>query len=139
MKAKKVLAIMGICIAMTTTSVTAFAASIPNSTEINKEENNVIQPRVDWTGRARLNTDVFYNVTSSNNIFRDSPKVTNHSGNPGRIKVRIINSSGKQVGKAKEIKAGSSVKMDRIPALSGTYTLQAKALDKAGSYTITID
>ena len=29
--------------------------------------------------------------------------------------------------------------MDKIPALSGTYTLQAMAVDKAGSYTITID
>lgn len=29
--------------------------------------------------------------------------------------------------------------MDKIPVLSGTYTLQAKALDESGSYTITID
>lgn len=135
MKTKKILATMGICVAMATTSVTAFAAPAPNYTEMSME-NTDIQPRVNWTGKARLGTSVYYNVTSSNNIFRDSPKVTNHSGNPGRIKVRIINSKGEQVGKAKEIKAGSSVRMDRIPALSGTYTLQAKALDKEGSYTI---
>lgn len=53
--------------------------------------------------------------------------------------MRIINSKGKKVGRTKTIKAGKTVKMDKIPALSGTYTLQAMAVDKAGSYTITID
>lgn len=32
------------------------------------DEENVIQPRVKWTGKARLGTNVYYNVTSSNNI-----------------------------------------------------------------------
>lgn len=91
MKTKKILATMGICVAMATTSVTAFAAPAPNYTEMSME-NTDIQPRVNWTGKARLGTSVYYNVTSSNNIFRDSPKVTNHSGNPGRIRcdLRLI-------------------------------------------------
>lgn len=139
MKSKKLLAILGICVVMSATSVTAFAATIPSQTETNVDTNKDVQPRVKWTGKARLGTGVYYNVTSSNNIFADSPKVTNHAGNPGKIRVRVINSKGEQVGSTKDIKAGSSVRLDKIPAFSGTYTLQAKALDKSGSYTITID
>lgn len=58
MKTKKILATMGICVAMATTSVTAFAATNQNHTEMKIEENNDIQPRVNWTGKARLGTSV---------------------------------------------------------------------------------
>ena len=139
MKLKRMLSIMGMCAVLSATSVTAFAAEMPHQLVKSVDEENVIQPRVKWTGKARLGTKVYYNVTSSNNIFKDSPKVTNHAGNPGAIKVRIVNSDGKQVGATKEIAAGKTVTMDSIPAFSGTYTLQAMALDKEGSYTITID
>lgn len=139
MKLKKLIAVMGMCVVMVSASTSALAAEIPDQKELSINEENIIQPRVNWTGNARLSTDGYYNVTSSNNIFRDSPKVTNHAGNPGTIKVRIINGNGKQVGNTKEIKAGKTVTMDQIPAFSGTYTLQAKAISKAGSYTITID
>lgn len=133
------LSIMGMCVVLSSVSVTVFPAEMPCQEENIGEKENIVQPRVNWTGKARLSTNAYYNVTSSNNIFRDEPKVTNHAGNPGKIKVRIINSKGEQVGKAKEIDTGKSVKMDKIPALSGTYTLQAKTLDESGSYTITID
>lgn len=138
MKLKKLIAVMGMCVVMVSASTSALAAEIPDQKELSINEENIIQPRVNWTGNARLSTDGYYNVTSSNNIFRDSPKVTNHAGNPGTIKVRIINGNGKQVGNTKGIKAGKTVTMDQIPAFSGTYTLQAKAISKAGSYTITI-
>ena len=139
MKLKKMATVLGMCVVMASTSTSTLAAETPYQKEANIDEGNMIQPRVNWTGKARLGTGNYYNVTSSNNIFRDSPKVTNHAGNPGTIKVRIINSKGKKVGRTKTIKAGKTVKMDKIPALSGTYTLQAMAVDKAGSYTITID
>lgn len=140
MKLKTMLSIMGLCVAMSATPVTTFAAEMPyQNIEANETIEKAAQPRVNWTGKARLGMVVYYNVTSSNNIFRDSPKVTNHAGNPGKIRVRIINSKGEQVGAVKDIAAGKSVTMDKIPALSGTYTLQAKALEKEGSYTITID
>lgn len=139
MKLKKLIAVLGMCVVVVSASTSALAAENSNQTETNINEENVVQPRVNWTGNARLSTDGYYNVTSSNNIFKDSPKVTNHAGNPGTIKVRIINGNGKQVGSTKEIKVGKTVTMDQIPAFSGTYTLQAKAVSEAGSYTITID
>ncbi len=92
-----------------------------------------------WSGSAYVSTSYYCNVTSSNNIFPDSPKVTNNANNPGTIKVRIINSSGQQVGEVKTIAVGESVTMDQIPAFSGTYTLQAKATATSGYYTISID
>lgn len=139
MKLKKVICLMGICVAMSTTAVTAFAADEPHQKEMSVGDENVKQPRVYWKGNARLSTDGYYNVTSSNNIFNDSPKVTNHAGNPGTIRVRIINEAGEKVGRTKDIEAGKTIQMDQIPAFSGRYTLQAKALDSAGTYTITID
>ena len=78
------------------------------------------------------------NVTSSNNLFPDSPKVTNDASNPCSIKVRIVNEAGAVVGKEKEVEVGKSVTMDKIPALSGTYTLQAYS-ETAGNFTISID
>lgn len=140
MKTKKIFAIMGICAALTATTIPTFAASeISNEQTISTDQTYTVQPRVKWTGDARLGTNYYYNVTSSNNIFSDSPTVTNYAGNPGSIRVRIIGGNGKQIGKTKDIKAGKSVIMDKIPANSGTYTLQAKALDKEGKYTISID
>lgn len=102
-------------------------------------QSSTVQPRVNWTGVAYVSKAYWCNITSSNNLFPDSPLVTNHAGNPGEIKVRIINEDGKQVGETKTVKAGKSVRMDQIPAASGTYTLQAKATKTNGNYTITID
>ena len=82
---------------------------------------------------------VKWKVTSSNNIFPDSPKVTNYDSNPSTIKVRILNSNGAQVGETKSIAPGQTVRLDRIPAFSGTYTLQACPDGDSGYYTISID
>lgn len=92
-----------------------------------------------WSGSAYVSTKHYCNVTSSNNFFPDSPKVTNSANNPGKIYVRILNSSGQQVGRTKTIAVGKSVTMDQIPAFSGTYTLQAKAVTSSGYYSISID
>lgn len=78
-------------------------------------------------------------MTSSNNIFNDSPKVTRDANNAGKIRVMIVNSKGAQVGKTKDVSPGKSVRMDQIPWNSGTYTLKAKALSKSGTYRIGID
>lgn len=139
MKLKKALSAMGICVMLAATSVTAYAAEPMQASTAVTENDTRIQPRVNWTGKARLGLNVYYNVTSSNNIFPDTPTITNHAGNPGKIKVRIVNSKGKIVAGPKEVAAGKSVKLGQIPAFSGTYTLQAMALSKAGSYTISID
>ena len=89
MKTKKIFAIMGICAALTATTIPTFAASeISNEQTISTDQTYTVQPRVKWTGDARLGTSYYYNVTSSNNIFSDSPTVTNYAGNPGSIRVR---------------------------------------------------
>lgn len=113
-----------------------FAAS--ESTTSN-ESDPPMHIMVNWTGTTYVSQSSWVNITSSNNLFPDSPLVTNHISNPGRLKVRIINSNGAQVGQVKYVSVGQSVRMDQIPAFSGTYTLQAIAEYTAGSYTISID
>ncbi len=101
-------------------------------------EEHTIMPYINWNGATYLTTGNYSNVATSNNLFPDSPTVTNGTGNPGTITVRVVGSNGAQIGKTKTIKAGKSVQLDRIPALSGTYTIQAKA-SKAGTYNISVD
>lgn len=96
-------------------------------------------PKVNWIGTVYLEKGQWINVTGSNNIFRDRPTVTSNTLNAGTIDVRIINGSGEQVGYLKRLKPGNSVKLDTIPAFSGDYILQARALEESGIYTISID
>ncbi|TSB47837.1 hypothetical protein [Alkalicoccobacillus porphyridii] len=94
---------------------------------------------VNWNGTVYLTTSAYSNVTSSNNIFNDRPAVTSDASNGGKIRVMIVNSKGAQVGGTKDISPGKSVKLEKIPWNSGTYTLKAKALNKSGTYRIGID
>ena len=89
-------------------------------------------------GNAALTAGKWVNIMSSNNVFPDSPLVTNHSGNKGVIEVRILNQHWQQVGSIKSVGTGESVRMDQIPALSGNYTLQGRPV-LSGTYTISID
>lgn len=136
----KTLVITGLCASLAATPLIAFASENgENTLSVVSQQENEIQPRVNWTGTAYLSKGKWCNVTSSNNIFPDKPQVTNASGNKGTIEVRIINEKGEIVGSKKTIKVGKTVTLDNIPAFSGTYTLQAKAIDKSGTYTISID
>lgn len=119
-------------------SVTTFASNSNDSLN-NSVESIEKGAKVKWKGAAYLSKGNWCNVTSSNNIFPDSPKVTNYDSNPSTIKVRIINSNGAQVGETKSIAPGQTVRLDRIPAFSGTYTLQACPDGDSGYYTISID
>lgn len=119
----------------------AFASTSLLNDELDENYSDEIEvtPYVNWTGSAYLTTSAYSNVTSSNNIFNDSPKVTSDANNAGKIRVMIVNSKGAQVGKTKDVSPGKSVRMDQIPWNSGTYTLKAKALSKSGTYRIGID
>jgi hypothetical protein len=97
-----------------------------------------VQPRINWTGTAKLNTTSYQNITSSNNVFPDSPTVTSDANNPGTVTLRVIDDKGKQVGSTKTVSPGKDVVLDQIPALSGTYTIQGKA-SVAGTYTFNVD
>lgn len=134
---KRIISILAATIILGNSSLT-FANSINQN--INKEiKTSEKQTKVKWTGSTYLTSGQWGNVTSSNNIFPDKPLVTNHANNPGELQVRILNSSGKQVGTTKNVKPGKSVRMDSIPAFSGTYTLQANPVENSGTYTVSID
>ena len=118
-------------------STGAFAASEQNPAI---ESDPPMTIMVNWTGTAYLQSyGLWSNVTSSNNIFPDRPQVTNHTGNKGAIKVRIVDENMIQIGNAYTVSVGATVTMDRIPAFSGVYTLQATPYYDAGYYTISID
>lgn len=119
-------------------SVTTFASNSNDSLN-NSVESIEKGAKVKWKGTAYLSKGNWCNVTSSNNIFPDSPKVTNYDSNTSTIKVRIINSNGAQVGETKSIAPGQTVRLDRIPAFSGTYTLQACPDGDSGYYTVSLD
>lgn len=119
----------------------AVEAADTNVVAVNDESESgtAIIPKVNWIGTVYLEKGQWINVTGSNNIFRDRPTVTSNALNAGTIDVRIINGSGEQVGYLKRLKPGNSVKLDTIPAFSGDYILQARALEESGIYTISID
>ena len=116
-----------------------FPAISANAADLDTPYTEEEIEEVCWSGSAYVSTSYWCNVTSSNNIFPDSPTVTNNANNPGNIIVRIVNQHGQQVGEIKNVAAGYSVTMDQIPAFSGTYTLQAMAVTTSGYYTISID
>lgn len=111
-----------------------FAAESSTTPEVGE-----IRPLVNWSSTAYLTLNAYSNVTSSNNLFADRPLVTNSASNPGPIMVRVVNSNGQVIGSPKTILTGQSVRLDQIPAFSGTYTLQAQAYRSAGYYFISID
>ena len=102
-------------------AVPAFAASEPVAPQNEPTAaTESVSPCIYWTGTAKLNTTDYVNITSSNNIFPDSPLVTSDANNPGNVTIRVINEKGAQVGETKTIAPGSSVRLDQIPAFSGT-------------------
>ena len=131
--------IIASCLSLSILGVST-APSIANAEKLTGESESVeITPIVNWSGQAYLTTSAYSSVTSSNNVFNDRPTVTNGTGSPGPIKVKIVNADGKQVGTVKEVGKGKSVKLDTIPWNSGTYTLRAMAVNKDGQYTISIN
>lgn len=114
---------------------TTSATNVSDGTAIASKE---ISPRIYWHGTAKLYTGSWANITSSNNIFPDSPTVTSDVNNAGYVNLRVMSSDGSQIGSMKTVYPGESVVLDRIPALSGTYTIQGSA-DPAGTYSFTID
>lgn len=134
----RLLMVTGVCASLAVSPIVAFVSESESEVVVADSVQEQIQPRVNWSGTAYLAAKQWCNVTSSNNLFPDSPKVTNDASNPCSIKVRIVNEAGAVVGKEKEVEVGKSVTMDQIPALSGTYTLQAYS-EKAGNFTISID
>lgn len=127
------------CSLLLGTVATTFASSKSGQSLNQSIESSKKETRVKWKGKAYLATGYWCNVTSSNNVFKESPKVTNHTSNPSEIKVRILNGRGALVGETKTIGVGETVQLDQIPAFSGTYTLQAYTEGMSDDYLISID
>jgi len=114
------------------------ATEITDVIESPINDNIAITPRINWTDSAALTKNVWGNVIGSNNIFRDTPTITNWAGNPGEAVFRIVDGSENIIAESDYVKPGKSTKLGSIPAFSGTYTLQAM-VEKTGNYTIEID
>lgn len=81
-------------------AVPAFAASEPVAPQNEPTAaTESVSPCIYWTGTAKLNTTDYVNITSSNNIFPDSPLVTSDANNPGNVTIRVINEKGAQAEK----------------------------------------
>ena len=136
---KKILAMLLAMIMAFSMSATAFAAEV--SEPVIKEApvtEETVTPRIYWNGTAILNTTNYENITSSNNIFKDSPVVTSNANNASYVYIRVIDGDGAQIGSTKIVWPGKSVTLDAIPAFSGTYTIQGKA-GVSGTYTFNVD
>ena len=131
----KVIKIMLSCIVCGT----MFGGSISHAAETDTPYEEEDIEEVFWYGNAYVPMNNYVNVTSSNNVFNDSPTVTNSAGNPGILFFRIVNQAGAVIGNAYAVEPGHSIQMDQIPWNIGTYTLQAMAVEVAGTYFITID
>ena len=77
-----------------TTCMPAFAATPEVNTPDTSSTYTTVQPRINWTGTAKLNTTSYQNITSSNNVFPDSPTVTSDANNPGTVTLRVIDDKG---------------------------------------------
>lgn len=87
---------------------------------------------------ANLTTYSWNNVMGANNVVSDRPQITNLLNNPGAITVRVVQSlTGDIISQEQTLDLGQSVRLDRIPWNSGSYTLQAKATVD-GSYRINV-
>lgn len=135
---KKLFAIVLSLTLVLSMATTAFAAEIPSSEAIETAEET-ITPRIYWHGTANLVTTQYNNITGSNNVFPDSPLITSDGNNAGDVYIKVLNGEGKQVGAIKTVSPGKSVRLDQIPAFSGQYTIQGKAVTADGTYTFSID
>lgn len=125
--------------AVSAMSITAMAAVEEYSEVPSVMSSSEISPRINWQGTARLYTGSFSNITSSNNLFTDSPKITSDANNPGHCYIRVVNSSGTVIVGPKILPVGKTITLSSIPANSGTYTIQGQALSVSGVYTFNVD
>lgn len=79
-------------------SLTPFALSsheISNKTEI----SDTTAPRISQYAEAYLFTDVYTDIISDNNWIDAVVTVTNHSNNPGGVRVYVSNEQGDMIGR----------------------------------------
>lgn len=117
-------------------SVTACGDSAENEGPLSSETK---ASDVYWEGTAYLSAEHYSNIAGANNLFPDEPVVTANNENTGPVTLRVIDGNGLIVGSEKQLLPGETVTMDKIPAMSGTYTIQGLAAEKSGDYRFSIE
>ena len=87
---------------------------------------------------ANLETDVFYNIGAYTSVISNSPVIVSEEKNIGDVYIRLVDGDGGIVGSVVVISPGQTVTLDDISAISGTCTIQGKAVDTNGEYTFTL-
>ena len=87
---------------------------------------------------ANLETDVFYNIGATTSVISDSPVIVSDEKNIGDVYIRLVDGDGGIVGSVVVISPGQTVTLDDISAISGTCTIQGKAVNTNGEYTFSV-
>lgn len=87
---------------------------------------------------AYLDVDSFYNIAATSNVLSYSPIIISDEENIGDVYIRILDGKGQLLGSAITVAPGETVTIGKIPAFSGTCTVQGKAADAAGEYIFRI-
>ena len=132
MKMTKHLVSVGLALVMLFTCLSvAFATDvpIPEDTAISATE-----PRINWLGSVNLLHNMWSTVFTDNNLINAIVTIKSDKGNPGLAKFRIIGGNGQLIGEVITVAPGESIKTSVIPYNSGTYKIQAIAVDVLGKY-----
>lgn len=78
----------------------SITASTPDEIVIKQREQNS-KAWLNWSGSTYLTAGQWCNVIGDNNLFKADVNVTNNGGNPGSIKVQILNNKGEIKGKSR--------------------------------------
>lgn len=87
---------------------------------------------------ANLDTNVFYNIGAYTSALSDSPVIVSDEENIGDVYIRLVDGDGGIVGSVIVISPGQTATLDDVSLVSGTCTIQGKAVDASGEYTFEI-
>ena len=87
---------------------------------------------------ANLETDEFYNIGAYASATSNSPVIVSDADNIGDVYIRLVDGDGGVVGSVIVISPGQTVALDDISAISGTCTIQGKAVETNGEYIFTV-
>ena len=87
---------------------------------------------------ANLDTDVFYNIGACTSVISASPVILSDEKNSGDVYIRLVDGDGGIIGSVIVVSPGQTVTLDDISAISGTCTIQGKAVEADGEYTFTV-
>ena len=136
MKKKLVFALLAMSILSANVMV---SASEINAIPAVETANEAITPYLNVTTSTYITTDGWSTVATDNNWIPAKIRFTNDANNPGQVEVRVVNSSGSVVVDPVSISTGTTESLgSRVPAFSGTYSVQVKASYTTGYYKFTL-